>query len=78
MVLIYTCFNSRLKTSFDYFVEHRKDILISRQINPGYLAIKLPTVNMGKVDNKGFEVTLRWEDNIRRVEISCGNQLGIC
>lgn len=57
--------DSRLKTSFDYFIEHRKDILISRQVNPGYLAISLPIVNMGKVDNKGFEVTLRWEDKIR-------------
>lgn len=57
-------FDSRLKTSFDYFIEHRKDILISRQINPGYLAISLPIVNLGKVDNKGFEVTARWEDRI--------------
>ena len=26
-------FDSHLKTSFDYFIEHRKDILISRQVN---------------------------------------------
>lgn len=39
--------------------------MISRQVNPGYLAISLPIVNMGKVDNKGFEVTARWEDAIR-------------
>lgn len=58
-------FDSHLKTSFDYFIEHRKDILISRQVNPGYLAISLPIVNMGKVDNKGFEVTARWENAIR-------------
>ncbi len=58
-------FDSRLKTTFDYFIEHRKDILISRQINPGYLAISLPIVNMGKVDNKGYEVTVRWEDRVR-------------
>lgn len=58
-------FDSHLKTTFDYFIEHRKDILISRQINPGYLAISLPIVNMGKVDNKGFEVTARWEDKIK-------------
>ena len=57
-------FDSRLKTSFDYFIEHRKDILISRRMNPGYLAVSLPIVNMGKVDNKGFEVTARWEDEI--------------
>lgn len=60
-------FDSRLKTTFDYFIEHRKDILISRNVNPGYLAINLPIANLGKVDNKGFEVTLRWEDRISDV-----------
>lgn len=65
-------FDSRLKTSFDYFIEHRKDILISRQVNPGYLAISLPIVNMGKVDNKGFEVTARWEDRIRNFSYYIG------
>ena len=33
-------------------------------MSPGYLAVSLPIVNMGKVDNKGFEVTARWEDEI--------------
>lgn len=55
--------DSKLKATFDYFVEHRKDILRSRTISPGYLAVALPTANIGKVDNKGFEVSLRWEDN---------------
>lgn len=58
-------FNSRLKTSLDYFIEHRKDILITRQANPTYLAISLPVVNMGKVDNKGYEISVRWEDRAR-------------
>ena len=65
-------FDGHLKTSFDYFVEHRKDILITRKLDPGYLAVKLPTVNMGKVDNKGFEVTARWEDKIQNVSYYVG------
>ena len=65
-------FNSRLKTTVDYFVEHRKNILIPRQINPTYLAISLPVVNLGKVDNKGYEVSLRWEDKIRDVNYYVG------
>lgn len=69
-------FDSRLKTSFDYFIEHRKDILISRNINPGYLAISLPIVNMGKVDNKGFEITARWEDQIQNVRYHVGTNWG--
>ena len=69
-------FDSRLKTSFDYFIEHRKDILISRNINPGYLAVSLPIVNMGKVNNKGFEVTARWEDQIQNVRYHIGTNWG--
>lgn len=65
-------FDSRLKTSFDYFIEHRKDILITRQQDPGYLAISLPIVNMGKVNNKGYEVTVRWEDRIQQVNYYVG------
>ena len=65
-------FDGHLKTSFDYFVEHRKDILLTRKLDPGYLAVKLPTVNMGKVDNKGFEVTARWEDKIQNVSYYVG------
>ena len=32
-------FNDRLKTTFDYFIEHRSDILTSRKVTPGYLAL---------------------------------------
>nr|WP_302830219.1 TonB-dependent receptor [uncultured Bacteroides sp.] len=58
-------FDSKLKLNFDYFIEHRKDILTSRGTNPGYLAVSLPTANIGKVDNKGFEVTMNWSDRVR-------------
>lgn len=68
-------FDSRLKTTFDYFIEHRKDILISRNINPGYLAIKLPIYNLGKVDNKGFEVTARWDDKFQDVRYYVGGSV---
>lgn len=65
-------FNSRLKVSFDRFIEHRKDILISRKVNPGYLAISLPIVNLGKVDNKGYEVSVKWQDKIKDVRYHIG------
>lgn len=68
--------DGRLVTSFDYFVEHRKNILISRNVNPGYLAVNLPIVNLGKVDNKGFEVTARWEDIIGNVKYYIGTNWG--
>lgn len=57
-------FNDRLKTTFDYFVEHRQDILTSRKVTPGYLAVVLPTANIGKVDNKGYEISVKWGDRL--------------
>lgn len=69
-------FDDHLKTSFDFFVEKRKNILISRQLNPTYLAVSLPIVNMGKVNNKGFELTVRWEDQIQNVRYHIGTNWG--
>lgn len=57
-------FSDRLKTTFDYFVEHRRDILTSRKVTPGYLAVVLPTANIGKVDNKGYEISVKWSDRL--------------
>lgn len=57
-------FEDRLKTTFDYFVENRQDILTSRKVTPGYLAVVLPTANIGKVDNKGYEISVKWEDRL--------------
>lgn len=63
-------FNDRLRLSADYFIERRKDILIQRQTIPSLIAMGggiLPVVNMGKVDNKGYEVDLKWNDKIKDV-----------
>ncbi|MGN0232313.1 MAG: SusC/RagA family TonB-linked outer membrane protein [Muribaculaceae bacterium] len=52
-----------LNLSFDYFIEHRQDVLISRHMVPllgGLSSSQLPRVNMGKVDNKGYEITARY------------------
>lgn len=68
-------FDDRLKTTFDYFIEHRKDILTSRQVMPGYLAVTLPTANIGKVDNKGYEVSVKWEDSLKDFRYNIGVNL---
>lgn len=49
-----------ITASFDYFYEHRSDILTKRQTVPGYLAIDLPAVNIGEVENKGYEIEIRY------------------
>ena len=59
--------NHRLTFQFDAFYNKRTKILISRENSvPGSSGItdKLPPVNLGKVDNKGFEFNLGWNDRI--------------
>lgn len=55
---------NRLSVSFDYFMEHRKGILISPESTPNIIAMTLPNLNIGKVDNRGYEVALGWNDKI--------------
>lgn len=59
--------NNRMKVTFDYFIENRKDILIARKTIPAITAFTsslLPVVNMGEVENKGYEVEIGWNDRI--------------
>ncbi|MEY8686009.1 SusC/RagA family TonB-linked outer membrane protein [Bacteroides sp. AN502(2024)] len=65
----------RLSVNFDYFIEHRKNILKSRTISPGYLAVSLPIANIGKVDNKGYEINVKWDDRINEVRYYVGANL---
>lgn len=55
----------RLKTSFDYFLENRTDILIQDGALPGLVAFpSSPYANLGEVDSWGWEVSLRWDDKV--------------
>ncbi len=68
-------FKSRLKVNFDYFIEHRKDILTSRKVLPIYIAADLPIANIGKVDNRGYELSVNWRDRVRDFEYFVGFNL---
>lgn len=68
-------FDDRLNVNFDYFIEHRKNILASRTVDPGYLAVSLPIANIGKVDNKGYEINVKWDDLIGDVRYYIGANL---
>lgn len=59
-------FNDRLKTTFDYYIEHRKDILLQDGTLPGLLGFTLPYSNKGEVKNWGWEVSLKWNDQINK------------
>jgi TonB-linked SusC/RagA family outer membrane protein len=56
-----------LDLNFDYFVEKRSNILISRNTVPEFQGVPLgfvPKVNMGIVDNKGFEIELTYRKSL--------------
>lgn len=53
--------------SFDYFLENRSRILISRGTVPEFQGVPLgniPRVNMGLVDNRGYEIELTYNKAI--------------
>ncbi len=57
-----TLFN-RLDLSFDVFRNNRYDILVTpRGTLPGFFGMDLPFLNQGKVENKGFELMLRYNN----------------
>ncbi len=56
-----------LNVTFDYFLEQRSQILISRGMVPALQGVPLgniPKVNLGEVDNQGFEVEMTYNTNI--------------
>ncbi len=57
-------FDSKLRASFDYFKEHRTDILWHDSTVPGMLGFTPPPTNFGIVDSWGWELSLNWQDKI--------------
>ena len=58
-----------LDISVDYFTEKRSNILISRGTVPEFQGVPLgdiPKVNMGLVDNKGYEVELTYNKRLSK------------
>ncbi|MDQ6477191.1 TonB-dependent receptor [Dyadobacter sp. LHD-138] len=58
-----------LSLSADYFIEHRSNILISRGTVPEFQGVPLgniPRVNMGLVDNKGYELELTYNKAVTK------------
>lgn len=57
-------FNNKLKTTFDYYKEHRTDILLTDYTAPSLIGFKVPSANLGAVDSWGWEVSAKWNDKI--------------
>ena len=55
----------RLSLNFDWFFEHRTGILLKPNNTPSIIAITLPSLNIGEVNNHGYEVSLGWSDKTK-------------
>ena len=62
--LDFDLFNYRLHFSGDIFKEHRTGILISPKSLPAVIAFTPANMNLGVVDNQGYEMELGWKDHI--------------
>lgn len=60
----FSVLKDRLSISADYFIEKRKDILKTPDYLPGLLGMALPAVNVGKTENKGYELQVKWNDKL--------------
>ena len=57
--------NDRLTVNLDLFWEDRKDILVSNaSLLPAVTSLPVSYVNEGRVKNHGYELTLRWADQV--------------
>lgn len=61
--LDFEMFNHRLTFAGDIFKEHRTGILISPNTPPAIIATSLPNMNLGIVDNHGYEMQMGWADH---------------
>ncbi|MDC1105547.1 TonB-dependent receptor [Prolixibacteraceae bacterium] len=55
-------FQNKLSINADIFSEQREGILIAPKSTPGIIVTKSPILNIGKRDNKGYELMVGWSD----------------
>ncbi|MVN91748.1 SusC/RagA family TonB-linked outer membrane protein [Mucilaginibacter aquatilis] len=61
--------NNSLYLTADYFNETRTDILSSANL-PGILGVAVSAVNSGKVNSKGFDMSVLYQKNLNGVNLS--------
>ncbi|MDR1980995.1 MAG: TonB-dependent receptor [Tannerellaceae bacterium] len=55
--------NNRLRLTADYYLKTTKDMLLALEI-PDYMGFENPDQNTGKMNTKGFELEVSWNDKI--------------
>ncbi|MDE6611421.1 MAG: TonB-dependent receptor, partial [Muribaculaceae bacterium] len=68
--------NNRLSGSVDIYNKDTKGILISLPAPLEHGTSTVPNQNAGEVNNKGFELDLRWNDRIGKVSYNVGFNMG--
>ena len=71
-------FRDRLSFTADFFNENRNNILTTLETVPGIVGIDvsvLPPVNVGKMSNKGYEMSVSWRDEISDFNYQIGGQV---
>lgn len=56
--------SDRLRATFDYYYEHRTDILLIDYTSPSIIGFNMPYTNDGVVNSWGWELSLKWNDKI--------------
>jgi len=67
-------FNNSLQFSIDYYKKRTTGMLMTMQI-PTYVGESKPTGNVGKMDNEGVEMELRWNRNFGEWNVNFGGNL---
>lgn len=57
---------NRLGAGIDYYIKNTKDILIGLPVPMEY-GFGKPNVNIGEIENRGWEIELKWNDKIGNV-----------
>lgn len=68
----YAMFNNRLSGSVDIYNKDTKGILISLPAPLEHGTSTVPNQNAGEVNNRGFEIDIRWNDRIGKVSYNVG------
>ncbi|EGJ70985.1 TonB-dependent receptor plug [Bacteroides coprosuis DSM 18011] len=56
-------FNNKLSGALNYYQNNTKDLLITKVLPPS-AGLNSPILNVGEIENNGFEFELNWNDNI--------------
>lgn len=67
-------FKNRLTVGFDYYKKITKDMLLSLEI-PKFVGYDNPSVNTGKMNTRGFDLQIGWNDRVGDFHYSIGANL---